>query len=255
MLGRLDRRSCCRAAGAGLVIAMLGTCPAQTVQAQPQAVTHALGEFKFLPTGNGVLIAAPHGTFDAATGSLAVAVASRLQSGYAVASGFADAQARINVNRPTEGASLPCARESRTARAADVYERYAQVVDTAAGSQPLRLYVEIHGNSDGLTAARIDVATRGLSVEAVQRLKDAVPALLEQASRTWPGYPALSVLVEPVDRIKFDAACMKTVGIASRGRITQLLHFELPKSAREPAARQATAQLLAGLVAASLAQR
>lgn len=123
-------------------------------------LAHELGEFEFLPTSTGVLIAAPHGTIDANTALVAVEAARRLGAGYVVARGFTADRTRINVNRPTEGAGLACAQEAHTARAREVYGLYTRLVSVAAGGRPLRLYVEIHGNSNPRTVQQIEVACR-----------------------------------------------------------------------------------------------
>ena len=217
-------------------------------QAQHLAVEHA--EFSFVPTTTGTLVAAPHGTVDLHTGTLAALVASHLGAGHVVARAQGGAgPTRINVNRPTEGARLACAAEQPSARSEAVYQRYVQVVGQAAGASPLRLYVEIHGNSDAPTAARIEVAAKGISKQEAQHAKDAYARLLAQARGHSASYPALELFIQPVDRVHFDAACLKTRGIGAT-QAPRLLHFELPKSAREPAVHEATARLIAGLVKA-----
>jgi hypothetical protein len=80
------------------------------------------------------------------------------------------------VNRPTEGAFLPCAQEPITDRAREVFETYAKL----AGN-PERLYVEIHGNSNPSTARNIEVATAGITAAQAQALKDAYPEMLKQS--------------------------------------------------------------------------
>lgn len=186
-----------------------------------ERIRHALGEFEFSRASNGVLIAAPHGTFDANTPYIAIAAARELQAAYLVASRFAPDKVRINVNRPTEGAFLPCSREQPTERAKEVYDTYARLVGT-----PERLYVEIHGNSNPSTAENIEVATVGVSREQAQALKDASAAMLKES-----GLSGLQLLIEPLDKITYSAFCAKKLG--SLGRAARALHFEFPRSARE----------------------
>lgn len=235
-----------------LASALLGLSAPVLAQGSPKtqhlAVEHA--EFSFAPTTTGTLVAAPHGTVDLHTGTIAPLVAARLGAGHVVARAQGGGgPTRINVNRPTEGARLPCAAEQPSARSEAVYQRYAQVIAQAAGASPLRLYVEIHGNSDVPTAGRIEVAAKGISETEARRAKDAYPQLLAEARRHSAGYPALVLSIQPVDRVHFDAACLKTRGIGA-AQAPRLLHFELPKTAREPAAHEATARLIAGLVKA-----
>ena len=233
-------------------VAWLGLCAPVLAQGPPQAqrVAVAHAEFSFVPTTTGTLVAAPHGTVDLHTGTITALVAAHLGAGHVVARAQGGAgPKRINVNRPTEGARLACAAEQPSARSEAVYQRYVQVVGQAAGTSPLRLYVEIHGNSDAPTATRIEVAAKGISKQEAQRAKDAYAPLLAQAQRHSAGYPALALSIQPVDRVHFDAACLKTRGIGA-AQAPRLLHFELPKAAREPALHEATARLIAGLVKA-----
>jgi hypothetical protein len=216
-----------------------------------ERVTHPLGEFEYLSgatAATGVVIAAPHGTFDANTAELAVAVAHRLGTGYVVARRFTVDGARINVNRPTEGAGLSCARESHTARAQEVYGLYSKVVSAAALARPLRLYVEIHGNSDARTTQKIEVATTGFSRDQARSMKDAYPAILARARSQLSEYPDLALLVTPYDRVVFDASCAKSLGILNTSLVPRAMHFELPRSARQRESRDATVQLISDIV-------
>ena len=91
--------------------------------------------FEFPPASTGVLIAAPRGTYESSTAQLAVEAARRLGAAYVVARRFTVGQTRINVNRPTEGAGLACAREARMARAEEVYGLYARCGPMAAAGE------------------------------------------------------------------------------------------------------------------------
>lgn len=88
--------------------------------AAQERVRDEQGEFEYLAAANGVLITAPHGTYDINTAPLAIAVAGRLGAGYIVFRGSTAAGARINVNRPTEGAGRSCPNEPHTAGTSDV---------------------------------------------------------------------------------------------------------------------------------------
>jgi hypothetical protein len=125
--------------------------------------------------------------------------ARRLGAGYVVARGFTVDRTRINVNRPAEGGGLTCARESHTTRAKDVYDRYARLVSTAAAGRPLRLYVEVHGNSNPRAAQRVEIATTGISVAEAQGLRDGYPPMVARTRGHAPAYPDLALLVEPVE--------------------------------------------------------
>ena len=197
--------------------------------AAQERIRHALGEFEFSRASNGVLIAAPHGTFDANTGPIAIGAARELQAAYLIAFRFAPDKVRINVNRPTEGAFLPCSKEQETERAKDVYEAYAKLVGT-----PERLYVEVHGNSNPNSAQNIEVATVGVTREQAQALKDAYRQ---------SGLFDHDLLIEPLDRITYSAACAKKLG--SLGKAARALHFEFPRAARETHMTARSAKLVA----------
>jgi hypothetical protein len=201
-----------------------------------ERVRHALGDFEYSRNASGVLIAAPHGTFDANTAPIAIQAARELQASHLVAWRFVADKVRLNVNRPTEGAFLPCAQEPITDRAREVFETYAKL----AGN-PERLYVEIHGNSNPNTARNIEVATVGVTAAQAQALKAAYPEMLKQS-----GLSDLVLLIEPVDKITYSAACAKKLGVL--GRAPRALHFEFPRSARETTTLSRAAMLVTMLV-------
>ena len=232
---------------AAVLVALVLATAACSVVAQ-ERLEHALGEIELLPTSTGVLVAAPHGTHDANTAEVAVETARRLGAGYVVARRFAADRTRINVNRPTEGASRKCAEESHTPRAREVYGLYTRAVSTAAMGRPLRLYVEVHGNSNPQTAKKIEVATTGLTAEEARRVRDAYPAILARSREHAPEYPDLALLVEPLDRIFFTASCAKSIGLFSTDLVPRVVHLEFPRSARERDTIEATALLIAGIV-------
>jgi hypothetical protein len=115
----------------GLKVAL---CVALLALAAPVAAQertkHALGTFEHVATTNGILLAAPHGVYDTNTPQIALGAAKELDAGYLVARGFRADNRRINVNRPTEGANLPCAQEISTDRAQEVYYRYLKYTAT-----------------------------------------------------------------------------------------------------------------------------
>lgn len=220
-----------------------------------ERLVHELGELEFRPTSTGVLITAPHGTYDANTAPLAIKAARRIGAGYVVARRFTPDGTRINVNRPTEGAGLACAQEAHTARAKEVYGLYARGVSTVAAGRPLRLYVEIHGNSNLRTAQRVEIATTGISLAEARVMRDAYPAILRGARERVPAYPELALLVEPLDRVFFTASCAKSIGLFGTDLVPRVVHFELPRSARERETLEATTFLIAEIVLRLLGDR
>ena len=209
---------------------------------------HALGEFESRASSNGVLVTAPHGTFDANSGPIAIEAARLAGAGHVVASRFVVDKVRINVNRPTEGAFQGCAQEARTERATDVYEAYSARVANAAGGKPLRLYVEVHGNSNPKAAQNIEVATTGIDAAEARAVKDAYPEMLARVRAALPGFPELALVIEPVDRITYTARCAKEFGIFTREFTPRGVHFEFPRSARESDTAKGAAMLVADVV-------
>jgi hypothetical protein len=208
---------------------------------------HAFGSFEHLPTESGVVIAAPHGTFDWNTPPIATGAAKVLGAGHVVALRFVAGKVRINVNRPTEGAHLSCAREGRSERANEVYAAYKKIVDAAA-RKPLRLYVEIHGNTRAESQGQIELATTGVSASEAQRIKAVHAASLARLRAETPDYPELALLVEPLDRIYFTTSCAKRFGMLNAGVAPRTLHFELPRSVRTDNLRAGTVALVADII-------
>ena len=231
-------------AAAALAIAALVLVAASSAQ---ERVSHEAGEFESLGSSTGIVIAAPHGTFDANTAAMAIDIARRLGAGYVVFRGTSGGL-RINVNRPTEGAGRACANEVQSDRAQAVYNTYARLVRIAGGGDRLSLYVEIHGNVASQSAQNIETASKGVTAAEAQAMKDGYPAILAAIRHDWPGYPALRLLVEPADRIFFTASCAKALGIFSTDLVPRALHFEFPRAAREPPLLDGTSTLTASLL-------
>lgn len=213
-----------------------------------ERLTHRLGEFEYQDSANGILICAPHGTYDKNTDEIAIEAARSLGAGYIVARRFTVYGTRLNVNRPSEGAGrLYSAQESRTKRSREVFEIYSDLVRKASGGRPLRLYVEIHGNSSPLSAYRIELASTGVSRDEALRLKEVFPAMIHDVSEGTRKYPHLKLLVEPVDRITYVAGGVKSFGVMADELVPRALHFELPQSARQSQTCAATAALIAAI--------
>lgn len=213
----------------------------------PETVALPLGTLDYAVTATGVLVTAPHGTHDANTATLAVAVARRLGSGYVVARGFSPGP-RVNVNRPTEGAGLACDREPSTERARQAYAEYRRLVALASGGTVLRLYVEVHGNSRRETSGQVEVATKGLGVTEAEAVRAAYPAILGRVRAAWPSYVALRLLIEPVDRLYWTASGNKRLGTMASAAVPRAIHLEIPRAARDEALLPATALLVAALI-------
>jgi hypothetical protein len=226
----------------GFAAIALLVAPAAVAQ---DRIAHDHGSFEVVPTSNGVVLGAPHGTFDRGTDVVTGAAARRLGAGYVLFRGRTGDVSRINVNRPTEGAGLACEMETTTDRARAVYDEYVRLVRAAAGGRPLRLYVEVHGHAAPQLASIVDAAATGLTAGDATALKERFAETVVLVRRTWPSYPALGLRAEPVDRVTYTAACAKTIGILSLESVPRALHLEFPPAARDVLITDATAVLLA----------
>ena len=197
----------------------------------------AQGHIATRPGRPGVVVAAPHGTSDTATGEIAAEVARRTGFGLVVATGFnvePDSRERpgrrYQVNRPGEGVpGRPANEEVGTGAAQSVYDAYERGVrETSQG--PLRFYVEIHGNNRREAADRIEIATVGVDREQAVKLRTLLELVRDAHLRARPPGPKLVILVEPADLVVYAASGAKRAGIL---RLPQrALHIELPRVAR-----------------------
>jgi hypothetical protein len=199
--------------------------------------TPSPGHIATRPGRPGVVVAAPHGTSDTATGEIAGEVARRTGFGLVVATGFnveADTRERpgrrYQVNRPVEGVpGRPANEDVGTGAARSVYQAYERSVQNASQG-PLRFYVEIHGNNRGEAAGRIEIATVGVDREAAVKLRTLLELVRDAHLRMRQPGPKLAILVEPADPVFFGASGSKREGIL---RLPQrALHIELPRVAR-----------------------
>lgn len=179
----------------------------------------------------GLVIAAPHGTSDAATDVIGRDLAKLTGWGLVVVTGYNHLDAagrRYNVNRPTEGVPGTAARlEVETEPARQIYQAYRrQVAEAAQG--PLRLYVELHGNGRQESAGRLEIATVGVSRDDAWRLKTLLELIRD--SRVPPGIPSLEVWMESLDPLWYTASVAKQSGML--GQVALALHIEIPRAAR-----------------------
>lgn len=134
-----------------------------------------------------------------------------------VAKGYETSSTRANVNRPTElvGGSV----ERRTTRARNIYDRFRTC--TLAMASRVRNYVEIHGYSN---AASIQVATVGVSA-----------AEASAAKKAWGDRLGVSLVIEPVDTIEWNAKENKAIGMLALKFFDRAIHIELPVALRKDA--------------------
>jgi hypothetical protein len=173
----------------------------------------------------GMVIAAPHGSFDWYTSDLVEQVSYRTAMAAVVTKGFTPTECggwRIDVNRPTERRYPTDAVERVTDRSHEVYREYSRrVLAMARGA--LNLYIEMHQNGSEPT---IEVATVGISKQQAVAVKNTFEKIRDRALVTRPNIAKIDLAIEPVDRIAIGAWAAKErglLGLAKRG-----YHFELP---------------------------
>jgi hypothetical protein len=198
---------------------------------------------------SGIVIGAPHGSFDRHTAELAQQLGYRTAIAVVAAKGFSPTEGggwRINVNRPTEklyplsGPEL----ERATDRARVIYQRFRDAVLKAAAG-PLDLYFDLHQNSHD---ENIDVATLGISPDDAIRIKTAYMEIRERVLRARTGLPKVNLAIEPIDKVTFRARVAKEHGILRWAK--QSIHFEMPahRVFYDTRARQAYTEILSQLI-------
>lgn len=195
---------------------------------QVQVTRLRYGKIELVPSARqskGIVVAAPHGTFDAHTGGMVRRICSRTGVAGVVATGFTPTESgdgwRINVNRPTELRVDVSDREFRTERAATTYDAFRKIVLNAAQGK-LNLYFDIHQNG----GQRIEVATVGLSEDEARFVKNGYRELRDEALVDRPDITPVDLAIEPLDNIEVGAWAAKTNGILRLAG--KSLHFELP---------------------------
>lgn len=173
----------------------------------------------------GVVIGAPHGTFDEYTAEMVNHISYETGIAAVIAKGFTPTECqgwRINVNRPTENRYPDGTLEIPSERAKAVYESYKKTVFEAAQKE-LKLYIDVHQNG---RRDQIEVATVGISRSQALAIKTIYNAIRDRHLRQSPGVEAVELAIEPVDPIEIGAWAAKVTGILSVAR--KSLHFELP---------------------------
>ena len=181
----------------------------------------------------GFVIAAPHGTTDAATDMMGRDLAKLTGFGLVVVTGYSNLDGegrRYNVSRPTEGVPGGAARlEVETEAARQIYQAYRrQVAEAAQG--PLRFYVELHGNGRKESEGRMEIATVGVSRDDAWRLKTLLELIRDSRLPPEGDVPRLDVWVESQDALLYTASASKQSGML--GQAPLALHIELPRAAR-----------------------
>jgi hypothetical protein len=186
------------------------------------------GRIESVPVGTGrkgVVVAAPHGTFDEHTADLVRRISYRTGMAAVITGGFTPTETagwRINVNRPSERHYPGGEIEIGSARSRTVYEKFRDAVFAVADGD-LELYVDIHQNG---SQAAIEVATVGISAEQARAIKKSFSEISQVALKGLAPLPTVEFRIEPLDRIQIGAWAAKAGGILSIAK--KSLHFELP---------------------------
>ena len=187
-----------------------------------------LGRIDSIAAGNngrGIVIGAPHGSFDWYTGELVEVLSYRVSLPAVIARGFTPTECggwRIDVNRPTERRYPTDTIERATDRAADVYRRYSAAVLKIAGGS-LNLYIDLHQNSE---IDDIDVATVGITRPQAEAIKNSYREIRDRVLREFPDVVKLKMMIEPVDQVVIGAWAAKDNGILKLAK--RAIHFEMP---------------------------
>ncbi len=195
----------------------------------------------------GLVIAAPHGSFDWYTSELVEELSYRTSLAAVVTRGFTPTECggwRINVNRPTERRYPTDTVERKTERAIEVFQGYTESVFRAARG-PLDLYIEMHQNG---SENNIDVATLGLTRQQAMAIKQAYQAIRDRVLREVSGVSRVNLVIEPVDAVAIAARVAKDEGTLRLAKTS--LHFEFPAQLvfDRNRARRAYTRILAELI-------
>ena len=209
-----------------------------------------LGRFDLIPSRKGiagVVIGAPHGSYDEYTAEIAKRLGFRTGLATVIARGFTPTEAggwRINVNRPSEKNYLAPEFETNSSRSRKIYDAFKEIVFDAAGGD-LRLYFDVHQYGADKT---IQIATVGIDTRQALRIKKAYQRSRDRLLNETAGIDQVDLLIEPVDQIEIGAWPAKHRGILSVAR--QSLHIELPlhSALRSRESRQLYITVIAELI-------
>ena len=195
---------------------------------QVEVTVMDLGRIDLVPSRKGiagVVIGAPHGSYDEYTAEFAKQLGFRTSLATVIARGFTPTEAggwRINVNRPSEMNYLALDLEVNSPRSRKIFDAFKQIVLDAAGGD-LRLYFDVHQYGADNT---IQIATVGVDSRQASRIKRVYHHVRDQLLKENAGVDRVELLIEPLDKIEIGAWPAKYSGILSVAR--KSLHIELP---------------------------
>jgi len=207
------------------------------------------GKIESIPgkRGVGIVVGAPHGSFDLHTSSMVRQICFRSGFAAVITKGFTPAETgsgwRINVNRPSERHYPGGFLEVDTMRATETYRHYKNAVMKAAQGK-LALYFDFHQNG----GTRIEVATTGISPSEARLIKSKYLMLRNKALGGREDLAVVDLAIEPLDVLEVPAWAAKNHGIL--GAAKKSLHLELPSDGLMGSARHRKiyTQILAELI-------
>ena len=221
-------------------------------QQRPQIEVRVMdfGRLDLIPSRKGitgVVIGAPHGTYDEYTAEIVEQLGYRTGLATVIARGFSPTEAggwRINVNRPTERSYLTPDFEVSSSRSREIFTAFKQAAIDAAGGN-LRIHFDVHQYGYDTT---IQVATVGVDARQALRIKEAYQRIRDRQLIDTTGIDRVDLLIEPSDQIEIGAWPAKYRGILGVAR--QSLHFELPlhSALRSRESRELYIRVIAELV-------
>ncbi len=180
----------------------------------------------------GIVVAAPHVSFDNWTEYFANRLAYDLNCGQVLAKNFRDDDSgaiptsigrHIHVNRPTESKRKGGV-EHETPRAMAAFQKYRSALHEAGRIMPLTFLIELHGHR---RHTKLEVATTGISAALAAKLKQTYFEL-SQVDLRMP-----EIAIEPLDELRFTAQGTKANGSLAAKICRMALHIEIPRSCRE----------------------
>lgn len=213
-----------------------------------------LGRIDLIPSRKGiagVVIGAPHGSYDEYTAEIAKQLSFRTSLAAVITRGFTPTEAggwRINVNRPSEMNYLTPDIEVNSSRAQKIFDAFKQSVLKAAGGD-LRLYFDVHQYGADNT---IQIATVGVNSQQAFAIKRVYNSARDSLLKEYASVDRVELLIEPLDNIEIGAWAAKYSGILSVAR--KSLHIELPLNSalRTQTSRNLYTKLLSEVIAQAL---
>ncbi len=186
------------------------------------------------------LVAAPHGWFDAGTDAIAYSLFPKdIPARYPVWNqliahsfrGNAPSGLQHNVNRPSTLTNDTCTNPPDLVTSKMVYELYKERMDLLVQSPAL--YFEIHGQSEPGLENSLEAATARISAAEAEKVRTIMKEELARA-----GITGITVVIEPVDKIFFNAIPTKDCGSIQHIAPGPAIHTEIPAVLRTGDAAQ-----------------